>query len=53
MAPRGPPQGLMGPGSDVVGDISWGDGSRSHEGTGLDSKIRTSADAEQHFGADL
>ena len=53
MAPRGPPRGMMGSGSDVVGDISWGDGSRSHEGTGHGSKTRTSADTEQHSGAGL
>lgn len=39
--------------SDVAGDLSWGDRSRSHKGLGCSSKTRTSADTEQHFAADF
>lgn len=51
--PGGPLQGMMPPASDVVQDLSWGAGSRSHEGPEHSSQTRTSADTEQPFGADL
>lgn len=53
MAPRGPLQGLMQPASDAVQDLSWGDGSRSHEGTGRSGKTTAPANMEPGFGADF